>query len=261
LASCEGLNRLPREQAIRELLACCGSRAWAERMAAARPFRTIDALLEAADGVWHSLRPDDWLEAFRAHPRIGEQGKQRWSQQEQSGAADASADIKVALAEANRLYEERFGYIFIVCATGKTAAEMLRMARERLGNDPGRELRVAAEEQRQITRLRLQKLVAMAAITTHVLDTTRGKPAAGIPVSLEFEGKTIGAGATDENGRLAVGSAAEPGNYRLVFDTARYFRETFYPTVTIVFRVHNVEEHYHVPLLVSPYGYTTYRGA
>jgi OHCU decarboxylase len=139
------------------LLACCGSRAWVRRMSEAGPFRDTEHLLETADRIWWSLTPADWLEAFAAHPRIGEKSGSRWSQQEQSGAAAAQAPVLAELAEVNREYEQRFGHIFIVCATGKTAEEMLGLLRARLGNDPETEIKVAAEEQRKITRLRLQK--------------------------------------------------------------------------------------------------------
>jgi allantoicase len=150
------------------LLACCGAAEWARRVAEARPFRSPTTLFDVADDVWRALDARDWLEAFGAHPKIGERkvGQQvrsaRWSDAEQSGARaadDAALAALAALAEANRLYEERFGFIFIVCATGKSAEEMLEIARARLGNDPETELRVAAEEQRRITRLRLEKLL------------------------------------------------------------------------------------------------------
>ena len=159
------LDALPAAEA--ELLACCGSRRWAREMAARRPFGDVGALLAAADEVWWSLAPDDWHEAFRAHPRIGERKAEKetgeqsrsWSEGEQSRARDADAETLDALAEANREYEERFGHIFIVCATGKTVAEMLALLRARLSNDAATELRNAAEEQRKITRLRLEKLL------------------------------------------------------------------------------------------------------
>jgi OHCU decarboxylase len=117
----------------------------------------------AADAVWAGLTPQDWLEAFTAHPRIGERrptgDPRRWSAGEQAGAAGADAVVLDALAEGNRAYEQRFGRVFLICATGRSAAEMLADLRQRLGHDPETELRVAAEEQRKITRLRLDKLV------------------------------------------------------------------------------------------------------
>lgn len=163
----ERLNRLGAADVERELLTCCGSRAWAREMAASRPFASIPALLARADRVWWALDREDWLEAFRAHPRIGERKAEAgqtereasWSRGEQSALESAAATTRRALAEGNAGYEARFGHIYIVCATGLTAAEMLALLRRRLANDPATELRVAAEEQRKITRLRLEKLV------------------------------------------------------------------------------------------------------
>jgi OHCU decarboxylase len=150
-------NALPAGEAAARLLPCCGSRAWANRMAESRPFQSLADLQEKSDRIWQSLGGNDWREAFAAHPRIGEKGS-RWSEQEQAGARGADAETLAALIEANRDYESRFDHIFIVCATGKSAAEMLSLLRARLDNDPETELRLAAEEQRKITHLRLEKL-------------------------------------------------------------------------------------------------------
>jgi OHCU decarboxylase len=136
-------------------------------MVALRPFGNEAALLRAADAAWNGLGPEDWLEAFRAHPRIGEQRSEAprterergWSEGEQAGAGAADDGVRAELAEGNRVYEARFGHIFIVCASGMTGEEMLATLRARLENPPDVELRVAAEEQRKITRLRLQKLL------------------------------------------------------------------------------------------------------
>lgn len=168
----ERLNALPREEAEASLLACCGSREWAKRVAAARPFASGEGLAETADRVWRGLSRPDWLEAFAAHPKIGSpaavgHGKAwAWSLAEQRGAGGASRETLESLAAANRDYEERFGHIFIVCASGRTADEMLALLRARLGNDPQKELSLAAEEQRKITRLRLEKLLAVAGEAT-----------------------------------------------------------------------------------------------
>ena len=135
-------------------------------MAVARPFRSEADLGEASDRIWRGLSRADWLEAFTAHPKIGSSvaagpGQSRgWSREEQRGADGASSETLASLAAANHDYEGRFGHIFIVCASGRTADEMLLLARQRLGNDPETELAVAAEEQRKITRLRLEKLLA-----------------------------------------------------------------------------------------------------
>jgi OHCU decarboxylase len=152
-------NVLPAGGAEEALLACCGSRAWARRMAESRPFEDLAGVRKESDAIWRSLGGDDWREAFAAHPRIGEKGS-RWSEAEQAGARDATAETLAELIAANREYEARFGHIFIVCATGKSAAEMLSLLRHRLDNDREIELRIAAEEQRKITNLRLEKLLS-----------------------------------------------------------------------------------------------------
>src|SRR5262249_14970907 len=149
------LNAMSAEDAEGVLLAFCGSRRWAGKMAAERPFGGEAELFESADRVFRDLSPEDWLEAFRAHPRIGERAHGQ-AAREPSGAPRAPADALSALALANRDYEERFGHIYIVCATRKSAEEMLDLCRRRLHNDAGKELFVAAEEQRKITRLRLE---------------------------------------------------------------------------------------------------------
>jgi len=153
------LNVMSAGEMAAELLPCCGSRAWARRMAEGRPFQSAADIKQKSDQVWRSLGREDWLEAFAAHPRIGETGS-RWSEAEQAGARGADAETLAALVEANREYESRFDHIFIVCATGKSAEEMLGLLRARLDNDPATELRVAAEEQRKITHLRLEKLLS-----------------------------------------------------------------------------------------------------
>ena len=157
------LNALTPEAATRELLRCCGSLGWARAMAAARPFATIQAMADAADNVWNALDRRDWLEAFGAHPKIGETsgsgGSDAWAKQEQSGARQASDAVRDRLRDANRAYEARFGYIFIVCATGKSAGEMVANLEQRLANDPDEEIRVAGEEQRKIMHLRMEKLM------------------------------------------------------------------------------------------------------
>jgi 2-oxo-4-hydroxy-4-carboxy-5-ureidoimidazoline decarboxylase len=162
------LNALDPGAATRELLRCCGSARWAQEMTAARPFATIAALEQAADRIWWSLGEPDWREAFAAHPKIGAghtgtvataAGTVAWSDEEQAGVAGAAVAVTARLAAANRAYEARFGYIFIICATGRSGAEMLEALERRLGNAPDRELRIAAEEQRRITRLRVAKLL------------------------------------------------------------------------------------------------------
>lgn len=142
------------------LRSCCGSSKWAEQLAEARPFRSWEEMVEAADAIWSRLSAADWNEAFLAHPRIGaRKPPSRWTTEEQAGTRGASEATIRQLEEGNRAYEEKFGHIYLVCATGRSADEMLADLRERMKHDSATELRVAADEQRKITRLRLEKLV------------------------------------------------------------------------------------------------------
>lgn len=163
----ERLNALPHGDAVAAFLACCASPAWAETLASLRPFADIETLLARADLVWAGAGEGAWWDAFDGHPRLGEataagavsETGQRWSAHEQAGVRAADADTRAALATAQRDYEARFGHIFLICATGLGADEVLDALRARLHNDAATELRVAAEEQRQITRLRLERMV------------------------------------------------------------------------------------------------------
>ena len=165
--SLDRLNELSADDAAAEFLKCCGSGEWAKQMSGTRPFANADELSSKADEIWWSLDAEAWLEAFRAHPKIGEKKAaaaqsaeaEAWSAQEQSESERAAAETKAALAQGNREYEQRFGFIFIICASGKSAEEILAALHARLNNDADTELRIAAEEQRKITQLRLQKLL------------------------------------------------------------------------------------------------------
>lgn len=158
-------NNFSPGDAAREVLDCCGSSVWARQLAERRPLPDESSLIAASDEIWNSLPPADWDEAFSKHPRIGERRgpeaactqSAAWSSEEQQSAAEAAEEIQSALIQANREYEARFGRIFIVCATGRSASEMLELLRCRMHNDEATELRVSAEEQRKITNLRLKK--------------------------------------------------------------------------------------------------------
>lgn len=166
-ASLQWFNGLPPDEASKELLKCCGSTRWAETMVQNRPYENFDELICTANEVWWSLDQSDWLEAFRSHPKIGEKKaaeslskqSQQWSGQEQAGVSDANQETIDSLARLNHEYEAKFGFIFIVCATGKSAAEMLAVLRDRMPNEIDAELLIAADEQAKITELRLKKLV------------------------------------------------------------------------------------------------------
>ena len=152
------------------LLQCCGSKRWAREMVLAQPYQNVETLIAKANDIWWSLGAEDWLEAFRSHPKIGEKKaaapvsdqSRQWSGQEQAGVSKASQETVDALAALNHAYEQKFGFIFIICATGKTSEEMLSALRQRLNNDTATELPIAAAEQSKITELRLKKLISCA---------------------------------------------------------------------------------------------------
>jgi OHCU decarboxylase len=163
-------NNADESEALRAMVACCGAERWAKAMVALRPMTSVVELSLAADRAWSTMEEADWMEAFACHPRIGERRgiaerkaahasakSQAWSRQEQASAADAEEAVLADLAEGNALYEERFGFTYIVCATGKSAEEMLSVLNLRLANERAAELREAAEQQRHITQIRLGK--------------------------------------------------------------------------------------------------------
>jgi OHCU decarboxylase len=161
-------NGADASSALEAMLACCGSKRWAAAMVAMRPIASVEALSQAADRVWSTMQEPDWLEAFACHPRIGEckpahaaahvsEQSAAWSRQEQSSAGAANELVLTELAEDNQLYEQLFGFTYIVCATGKSAAEMLTILKRRLARNREVELREAAEQQRQIMQIRLGK--------------------------------------------------------------------------------------------------------
>jgi len=178
-----GLNQLNEEQLRTELAKCCGARAWVDKMLGYFPVADTQALVVAGEEAWYGCREKDWLEAFSHHPRIGDidalakkfgagdaapgvanpapgAGTEEWAASEQSGVNTASQELLAELAEANRTYEEKFGYIFIVCATGMSAMDMLTLLKSRMMNAPGAEINIAMMEQNKITKLRLEKLVS-----------------------------------------------------------------------------------------------------
>jgi OHCU decarboxylase len=160
-------NELAPEDARKELLKCCGATRWAEIVERNRPYASLEQLIAKANDAWWSLDKSDWLEAFRSHPKIGERKaantvsaqSQQWSAQEQQGVQNAAQKAIEKLAHLNLEYEKKFGFIFIVCATGKSSGEILALLEQRLPNDASTELPIAAAEQAKITELRLLKLI------------------------------------------------------------------------------------------------------
>ena len=157
-------NEATEDAALEAMLACCAARRWAQAMVALRPFTSVAILSQKADEVWSAMEEADWMEAFASHPRIGERKAAHtrsksaaWAQQEQASTASAADRVLAQLAEGNALYEQRFAFTYIVCATGKSAEEMLAILERRLTNNRDVELREAAEQQRQIMQIRLGK--------------------------------------------------------------------------------------------------------
>ena len=163
----EELNQLPKGELEEALSRCCGATNWVKGMVASFPVKDKADLLQKAEKVWVACSEEDWREAFTHHPKIGDLGSlkkkfgatSQWAEGEQAAVKHTTEEVLQALAKANRLYEEKFGYIFIVCATGKSADEMLRMLQSRLSNSPGEEIKISMNEQNKITQLRLQKLI------------------------------------------------------------------------------------------------------
>ena len=166
MAAIENLNALDDDHLRETLLKCSGSPVWCEEMARVRPFADLKDFMEKSGRAWEKLSTYDWLEAFSSHPKIGDVASLRkkfasteaWASAEQSGVRSASEETLTGLLEGNAKYEERFGHIFIVCASGKTADEMLSILNGRLGNEPHVELGIASAEHKKITQLRIEKL-------------------------------------------------------------------------------------------------------
>ncbi|MGB4960566.1 MAG: 2-oxo-4-hydroxy-4-carboxy-5-ureidoimidazoline decarboxylase [Saprospiraceae bacterium] len=276
-------NELSREDAKKELLACCSAQKWANLMLENFPFTSEKELVKRAISYWYDdCEVDDYIEAFSHHPEIGDVNslKEKFASKEQASIADADMKTIEALSKANLVYKSKFGFIFIVCATGKSAGEMLRLLDDRIKNSLEEERSIAMGEQMKITIIRLQKLLPNAdwsclkvsQLTTHVLDTSIGKPGKDISICLQSkesgEWQTIAQGITNSDGRivdlLPPNRILKPGNYNIAFDTNHYFKSHningFYPEVNIQFTIFD-ETHYHVPLLINPYGYSTYRGS
>ncbi|GAB2215263.1 hypothetical protein Droror1_Dr00019644 [Drosera rotundifolia] len=334
----------PRMGSVRfdekDYLACCGSSKFAKEMAALSPFSSLDVAIIAARDIWfNKVDVTGWLEAFAAHPAIGQKPSishsnnvsAQWSTGEQSTAlATANSNTLQELANWNSQYRQKFGFVFLICAAGRSSPEILDELKRRFSNRPIVEFEIAAQEQMKVTEIRLSKLfsdkantaapsnqhqatatekagedrvsvlgfhLAPAAsektssaptrtrppVTTHVLDIGQGRPAYGINVCLEiWKGQQpcpsfvdagpgswvlLGSGTTDKDGRsgqlMSTVDAASPGVYRISFDTGRYCPEGFFPFVSIVFEIKESQkfEHFHVPLLLSPFSFSTYRGS
>jgi len=273
-------NQLLPEEAKANLFSCCGSSIWVNELIKYFPFSDSKFLVQKSTEIWYDLCTEkDWLQAFQHHPKIGDLKslKEKFAGKEQANVAHASESIIENLAEANLAYEKKFGFIFIVCATGKLASEMLDLLSDRLQNNQDDELAIAMGEQQKITVIRFKKMLfdedwlflKNSHITTHVLDTSIGKTGGNICIKLKQEnGKILAQGRTNSDGRipdfLPPGKFLSSGTYSIWFNTAQYFQAQqivgFYPEVEIRFSIFD-QTHYHIPLLINPFGYSTYRGS
>jgi len=304
----------PTPLSVEDVLRVNGSRRFAAAMAAASPFASLADALLAARRIWlNEVDVNGWLEAFAAHPAIGTTSPSvsKWSKEEQSAALSTATDSTAQeLAEWNTMYREKFGFVFMICASGRSAPEVLAELKRRYTNRPIVEIENAAQEELKITELRLAKLFSLEPtvpshttehptiqsdkaagssnrsrppITTHVLDVARGSPASGIEVHLEmwkdvsappsFNNKdfngwaTLGTSVTNNDGRsgqlMDIVDNIAPGFYRISFNTSKYAPAGFFPYVSIIFEIkeNQTAEHFHVPLLHSPFSFTTYRGS
>ncbi|GMP62326.1 hypothetical protein CsSME_00024469 [Camellia sinensis var. sinensis] len=311
----------------KDFLACCGSTRFAKEMASAAPFASLQEAVDAATDIWfNKVDINGWLEAFAAHPQIGQSPS---SHHKSPTSAHPSLSMQ-ELSDWNSRYHEKFGFVFLICASGRSTPEILAELKRRYQNRPLAEFEIAAGEQMKIIEQRLAKLFSTKAegasttnaqdiatkagdrvsiigahlttsseapvakpagipvrtrppITTHVLDVARGSPASGIDVRLEMwrgnqacptfgENETgnwvfQGSSTTDKDGRsgqlMSIVDALNPGTYRISFNTGKYSPGGFFPFVSIVFEVRESQkwEHFHVPLLFSPFSFTTYRGS
>ena len=282
-------NDLPKAEIRSSLLNCCASHKWVERMIEKIPFENESDLFNNAITVWaNDCDEADWKEAFAAHPRIGSRKdivaksdeSNTWASNEQAGMDQADSELKNDIASNNRSYFDKNGFIYLVCASSKSAEELAVLLEQRLKHSTAEELHIAAGEQSKITLLRLQKTIELhdpiwnkvSHVTTHVLDTSLGKPGQKICIRLKelMDQKfvTIAIGLTNADGRvtdlLPPDVYLVPGHYQMCFDTGAYFEAQeltgFYPKVDIDFTVFD-NTHYHVPLLINPFGYSTYRGS
>lgn len=285
----QDFNNLEKSNAQKALFQCCSSTKWADILMSYFPFASEADLVKQATSIWYDECGEaDWRESFTHHPKIGDVKSlekkfattKHLAGKEQAGVNTANVETIQALAQANTDYEAKNGFIFIVCATGKSAVEMLRLLQDRLRNTTEEEVHIAMGEQAKITIIRLKKLMPDAnwiafngsQLTTHVLDTSLGKPGQDLTIKLQQyknnHWQTVCQGVTNADGRvadlLAPGRTLAHQNYKMIFDTGAYFQQNnlrgFYPEVEIQFTVMD-DKHYHVPLLINPFGYSTYRGS
>ena len=289
-------NALAAGEAVDALREVCAGEAWGRAVLDRRPYATVEALLRTSDAATAGLTEDGLAEALAGHPPIGRPTPgDPVSSHEQRGMADASDELRAEMLALNLAYQERFGHVFLICATGATAEQMRDAVKSRLGNSPEQEREHVRIELGRINRLRLIRLLeelagatvvstaATASVSTHVLDTSLGRPAAAVPVLLAARSGGDGGGDGDGTGYAVLGGSVTGADgrctdlpalpegtthVRLVFDTESYVVHrkqagdsgAFFPEVAVTFAV-APGEHYHVPLLLNPFGYSVYRGS
>lgn len=240
--------------------------AWADALVAGRPYRSVPTLVAAATEAAAGWTATDLDTALAEHPRIGERTTEPTSAREQGAMATAQDDVAAAIARGNAAYEERFGRVFLVRAAGRTPEELLAELERRLAGDPEPEVAEATAALADIAVHRIRATFGIPHLTTHVLDARTGTPAAGVALTLRTaEGEVLATGETDADGRYGLGPDVLPrGDLELRFDTGAHHRATgvpsFHPYVVVAFTVTGTD-HLHVPLLLSPFAYSTYRGS
>lgn len=269
------LDRVTEPEARSLLGSCLAAAGWVDGMLAGRPYVDRAAVLARGLELAGRLTEEDVETALARHPRIGERAVDthdaELSAVEQGGVDAGDEAVATALRAGNESYERRFDRVFLIRAAGRSSEEILDELHRRLGSSEDAESREVAEQLGEIALLRLAALVAEdegSTVSTHVLDAVLGRPGTGVAVHLERLGEhpeTVATGVTDDDGRVGELAAGLPaGSYRLSFDTAAYFARTgtdaFFPRVDIVFTVAH-EGHHHVPVLLSPFAFSTYRGS
>ncbi|WP_309147077.1 2-oxo-4-hydroxy-4-carboxy-5-ureidoimidazoline decarboxylase [Curtobacterium sp. MCSS17_008] len=256
----------PAADARRTALHWAAVPAWADALVAARPHRTVAALIAAATEAAAGWTAEDLDAALAEHPRIGERTTEPSSAREQGAMAAARDEVAAAVARGNAAYEERFGRVFLVRAAGRTPDELLAELERRLAGDPDTEVAEATAALADIAVHRIRATFGVPHLTTHVLDARTGTPASGVALTLRTPaGEVLATGETDADGRAGLGPDVLPrGDLELRFDTGAHHRAagtpTFHPYVVVAFTVAGTE-HLHVPLLLSPFAYSTYRGS
>lgn len=274
----DGFNARDDDAARAGLAGVCASPGWVEGMLSVRPYASPGEAAAVSTALVATLPEAEIDAALDGHPRIGERSGEASSAAEQAAVLASGEDFLERLRAANRRYEETFGHVYLVAAAGRPPEELYDLLIARLGNSPGRERAVVRRELAAINAGRLAALLGEPAaraagpapgprvpapdsveVSTHVLDTTTGRPAVGMAVELRGPDGPAGAGVTDADGRIHPLAVVPPGRYTALFATGEYFPDGLYPEVAITLDL--TPGSVHLPLLLSPFAYSTYRGS